>query len=230
LVDKPRRRKKTGPDWRKIAAVVVVGLIVAGGGYYYYVNYIVQPPPVYAKISVGFANGTSLGTIVIQLYPTCAPRTVANFVSLANSGFYDNVTWHRIVKGFVIQTGDPNSRYTTFSAWNASRSTPWGTGGSNKTVPLEQCGWLHNYEGYVAMARQGNATYGLNTATSQFYINLSNSSASTLDSIHYTVFAKVISGMQVVDAVASVKTYTSVYVNQPVEPVLITKVSISASP
>jgi peptidyl-prolyl cis-trans isomerase B (cyclophilin B) len=194
LVDKPRRRKRTGPNWRKIGAVVVAALIVAAGGYFTYTTYFVKPPPEYAKITVGYANGTSLGTIEVELYPACAPKTVANFVSLANSGFYDNLTWHRIVKGFVIQTGDPNSR----GGLNSTRPT-WGQGGSSTTLPLEWCGWLHNYEGYIAMA---HTQQSVDSGTSQFYINLSNDSYAQLDG-NYTVFGKVISGMTVVQAIGN---------------------------
>jgi len=139
---------------------------------------------------------TSQGTIVVQLFPQDAPKTVANFESLANSGFYDNLVWHRIVAGFVIQTGDPNTR----NAVNSTRGT-WGTGGSSTTVPLETSS-LTNDQGYLAMARTSNP----NSATSQFFINLvSNPSLNG----QYAVFGKVVSGMSVVDAIAAIPVYTN---------------------
>jgi cyclophilin family peptidyl-prolyl cis-trans isomerase len=192
LVDKPGRRKKQKIPWGKIAGVVVVVLLIGAVGWFVYETYIYQPPPIYARID------TSLGPIQVELFPACAPQTVSNFVKLANSGFYDNLAWHRIVPGFVIQTGDPNSK----NGLNSTRAT-WGNGGSNNTVPLEvsRCSWIGNYEGYLGMARRGNQTAGLNTGTSQFFINLSNSSENVGLNGYYTAFGKVISGMGVVQAI-----------------------------
>jgi len=227
LVDKPGRRKKNKPPWGKIAAAVVIGLVVVAAGWFVYWDYVYSPPPVYAVL------GTSVGSFDVELFPACAPKTVANFVSLANSGFYDNLTWHRIVdspKPFVIQTGDPNTK----NAVNSTRAT-WGNGGSNNTVPLEICSWLHNYVGYLGMARQGNHTYGLNTGTSQFYILLANQSSTAYSNLegYYTIFGKVISGMGVVCSIAHVKTYPQgslqngqSIADQPINPVLLKSVTI----
>ena len=218
MVDKPRRRKQREVPWLKIGGVVLAGLIVVGTSWYVYNNYIYKPPPVYATID------TTMGSIQVELFPACAPQTVANFVKLADSGFYDNVTWHRIVPGFVIQTGDPNTRFTTLAAWNASRSS-WGSGGSNKTVPLEVCGWLHNYAGYLAMARHQDDP---NSGTSQFYINLSNSSSNLGLDGNYTVFGRVVQGMSVVNAIAAAPTYTSLHATQPINPVLVKDIVIQS--
>lgn len=190
LVDKPGRRKTRKTPWGKIAAAAVVVLLMGAAGWYVYETYIYKAPPIYARID------TSLGSIEVELFPACAPQTVANFVSLADSGFYNNLVWHRIVDKptpFVIQTGDPNSR----GGLNSTRAS-WGQGGSNSTVPLETCGWLHNYEGFLGMAR-GTAP---NSGSSQFYINLSNSTANQSLDGNYTVFGKVISGMSAVQAIA----------------------------
>ena len=130
--------------------------------------------PVYATLL------TSNGTIYVELYRAQTPKTVANFVSLAQSHFYDNLVWHRIAQSPpVIQTGDPNTRYG-----NTSRTT-WGTGGSSQTVPLEIDTTLHNNQGYLGMAR-GNDP---NSGSSQFYVNMANNNY--LDG-NYTVFGKVI--------------------------------------
>ena len=127
---------------------------------------------------------TTNGTIVVELYQAQAPKTVANFVNLAQSGFYNNLTWHRIVQSnpAIIQTGDPNTRNGT-----GNRST-WGTGGSPQTVPLEIDSSLHNNFGYLGMARSQD----LNSGSSQFYINMADNNA--LDG-QYTVFGKVIGPM-----------------------------------
>jgi len=211
LVDKPRRRKQSKTPWGKIAAAVLVAVVLVAVGWYVYWTYVYSPPPVYVRVD------TTLGSFEAILYPACAPKTVNNIVTLAKSGFYDNLTWHRIVKGFVIQTGDPNTKYTTFAQWNSSRST-WGQGGSPTRVPLELCGWLHNSEGYLGMARAQDPGSG----SSQFYVNLSNSSSNlSLDSLNYTVFGKVITGMDVVLAIGNSPVYTSFGAPQPRTPVLV---------
>ncbi len=219
MVDKPGRRKKPSRPVKQVAAVAIAALVVVGVGYYIYSTYIYVPPPVYAKI------GTSFGYFDVELFPSCAPKTVANFVDLANSGFYDNLVWHRIVdtpSPFVIQTGDPNTR----NGVNSTRST-WGQGGSTQTVPLETCSWLHNYAGYLGMARQGNQTSGLDTGTSQFYIVLANNTnnEAALDG-YYTIFGKVISGMSVICSIAKVPVYTSVNEDQPINPVFLKNVTV----
>jgi len=223
-VDKPGRRKKHKTPWGKVSAVVIGVLLVGAIGYYVYETYIYVPPPVYAKL------GTSMGDIYVELFPACAPKTVGNFENLANTGFYDNLVWHRIYKGFVIQTGDPNTR----NAVNSTRST-WGNGGSSNTVPLEICSWLHNYAGYVGMARQGNHTYGLNSGTSQFYVLTDNQTASAYQLLegYYTIFGKVISGMNVVCSISKVQVYESPAVpsgspltDQPITPVFLDNVTM----
>lgn len=189
MVDKPGRRRKETRPWGKIAAVVVIVLVGLAAGYYVYETYYNLPPPVYAEL------GTSQGNIYVELYPSCAPKTVANFVSLSDSGFYNDLVWHRLYPTFVIQTGDPNTR----GAVNSTRYT-WGEGQSNTSAPFEWCGRLHNDAGYLAMA----STAAKGPGTSQFYINLANNP--NLDG-NYTVFGKVISGMNVVCALAAVPTY-----------------------
>jgi cyclophilin family peptidyl-prolyl cis-trans isomerase len=215
LVDKPGRRKRSKTPWGKIAGVVVVVLIVGAGTWYYYNTYLNMPPPQYARI------GTSFGYFDVELFPSCAPRTVANFVNLAGSGFYNNLVWHRIVDNtkppFVIQTGDPNTR----NGVNTTRST-WGQGGSNHTVPLEICSSFHNYAGYLGVARAADP----NSGSSQWYVNLSNGTNNLGLDGNYTVFGKVISGMSVVCAIAKVPVYTSANVDQPINPVFVKNVTV----
>ncbi len=163
---------------------------------------------VYAKLN------TSQGQVEVELYQSKTPKTVTNFVNLAKSGFYDNLVWHRIVKGFVIQTGDPNTR-------NIGDRSTWGQGGSSQTVPLEIDSSLHNTVGYLGMARFGE---DLNSGTSQFYINLADNSAS-LDG-KYTVFGKVTGGMDIAYAIENVPVDSQ---SQPIDPVFLTSVTISSS-
>jgi dolichyl-diphosphooligosaccharide---protein glycosyltransferase len=132
---------------------------------------------------------TSSGQIVAELYPKSAPKTVANFVNLANAGFFNGLVWHRIVKGFVIQTGDP---LTKNGGGDHSR---WGTGGSEQTVPLEVSS-LRNDTGTLGMARSQNP----NSGSSQFYINLADNA---FLNGQYTVFGKVISGQDAANKIGA---------------------------
>ena len=129
---------------------------------------------------------TKSGNIVVELYPEIAPITVKNFQGLVKDGFYDGVTFHRIVKGFVLQGGDPD-----------------GTGyvGSGKPIKGEFAAngvknELSHTRGVISMARKGN---DMDSATSQFFIVLSDNYVNSLDGL-YAGFGKVVEGMDVVDA------------------------------
>lgn len=151
------------------------------------------------------------GTIQVELYPAQAPKTVANFVNLAQIGFYTNLTWHRVVKGFVIQTGDPTSKNA------GGNNNTWGQHGSSQTVPLEIDSSLRNLAGYLGMARSTDP----NSGSSQFYINLADNPS--LDG-NYTVFGKVTAGMDVALTIGNVPVYPTS--NQPINPVFLTSVTI----
>ena len=130
---------------------------------------------------------TTEGQIAIGLYPAEAPKTVANFKQLVARGFYDSLTFHRVVPGFVIQGGDPNSR----------DDNPFndGQGGPGYTVPAE-VGRKHE-KGAVAMARMPDVVNPKRESNgSQFYIALRE--LSQLDG-GYTVFGKVLSGWDTID-------------------------------
>ncbi len=120
---------------------------------------------------------TSKGTIKAELYTEKAPVTTSNFIELSNRGFYNGLIFHRVEPGFVVQGGDPKGD---------------GTGGSEKTIPLEIVPQLKHVKGALGMARSQDP----NSASSQFYI--------TLDAAHfldgsYAVFGKVAGGMDVVE-------------------------------
>ena len=122
---------------------------------------------------------TSKGTINLELYPEHAPMTVNNFVFLAEQGFYDDVTFHRVIDNFVIQGGDP---------------TGTGSGGPGYRFADETYGNpLKHGTGYISMANAGPNTNG-----SQFFIT--HSPQPHLDGKH-TVFGKVVDGMDVVNAI-----------------------------
>ncbi len=118
------------------------------------------------------------GTIEIELYPEDAPKTVENFITLAKKGFYNGLTFHRVVPGFVVQGGDPNGN---------------GNGGPGYTIKAEFNKRQH-LRGTVAMARAQDP----DSAGSQFYICLAPQPS--LDN-NYTVFGQVTKGMEVVDKI-----------------------------
>jgi len=167
---------------------------------------------------------TNLGLIEVELYLQDAPKTVANFISLAQAGDYNDLVWHRIVPGFVIQTGDPGTKNG-----GGNRST-WGQGDSGSNVPFEgpPANNLTNIAGSVALASTGAGVGG----ASQFYINLVNNPS--LDG-NYAVFGQVIGGMSVVNALAAVPIYTSSsspYYDQPTsaDSAYIVSVTIQSTP
>jgi peptidyl-prolyl cis-trans isomerase B (cyclophilin B) len=127
---------------------------------------------------------TDLGNITIQIYNQSAPVASENFINLANAGYYNGLTFHRIVPNFVIQGGDPAGN---------------GSGGPGYTIPDEPV--VGNYtRGIVAMARTSDP----NSAGSQFFIVLDDSVAQSLPkSGDYVIFGKVTSGLSVVDQIAA---------------------------
>ena len=149
---------------------------------------------------------TKFGNIEMQLFADKTPITVTNFVTLAEENFYDSVIFHRVVPGFVIQGGDPTG------TGSGGKSIYDGKPYVNEIVPELS----HDAPGVVAMANAGP-----NTNTSQFYITLS--AVPQLDG-GYTVFGKVIKGMDVVNKIGSV--HTAPPANKPVEPVVMEKVTI----
>ncbi len=159
----------------------------------------VNPTSVNPTSDVGVIS-TKYGNIVIKFRDDVAPKTVANFEKLAKSGFYDGTIFHRIIPGFVIQGGDPNTK-------NGARDT-WGTGDAGYTIPPEFSNLKHT-KYMVSMARGSD----INSASSQFFIVLGD--APWLDG-KYTIFGEVASGQDVVDKIASIKTDPTT--NQPVDP------------
>jgi dolichyl-diphosphooligosaccharide--protein glycosyltransferase len=151
---------------------------------------------------------TTQGTIKMEFFPEAAPKHTENFINLANDGFYDGVLFHRIQPGFVIQGGDPNTITGT------DRNI-WGTGGPGYTVDAEFNNIPHD-RGIVSMARAADP----NSAGSQFFIVLQGDelTKAALDN-KYTVFGRVIEGMDVVDKIAALQTMQiNPDVRQPTDP------------
>lgn len=154
-------------------------------------------------VTIEMENGKK---IVAELYPDKAPNTVNNFISLANSGFYDGLAFHRVIQGFMIQGGDPAGN---------------GTGGPGYCIKGEFAinGFKDNdikhLRGVLSMAR----AMMYDSAGSQFFIMHEN--ASHLDG-QYAAFGKVIDGMDVVDEIASVRTD---FRDKPLKPQIMKKVT-----
>lgn len=146
-------------------------------------------------------------TMKVELYPEYAPKTVANFEKLVKEGFYDGLTFHRVISGFMIQGGDPQGT---------------GMGGSDETIPGEfssngfKKNTLKHTRGVISMARSSMP----NSASSQFFIM--HQDTPSLDG-SYAAFGKVIEGIEEVDKIASVQTDMS---DKPLTPVVIKRMTM----
>jgi len=153
---------------------------------------------------------TNRGSITIELYEKQAPATVANFLKHVDAGFYSGLVFHRVIRDFMIQAGG-------FDAQMQKR-TPLGT------VQNESRNGLHNARGTIAMARLDDP----NSATSQFFINLKDNAS--LDPLGaragYTVFGHVVSGMSIVDSIATVSTGSrDGYDDVPLKPIVVQSIA-----
>ena len=150
---------------------------------------------------------TTLGTIMFEFFPEDAPNHVDNFKKLTGEGFYDGIYFHRVIPGFMIQAGDPNTK-------DDDRSND-GLGGPGYTIDAEFNDRSHK-RGTVSMARKPDP----NSAGSQFFI--CHKAQPGLDG-QYTVFGQVVHGMDVVDKIANVERDSR---DNPLEPVVMEKVTI----
>nr|WP_230409618.1 peptidylprolyl isomerase [Undibacterium fentianense] len=151
---------------------------------------------------------TSVGNVIVELNPSKAPITVANFLRYTDVGFYSNKIFHRVISNFMIQGGG-----FTVDMIQASTYAP---------IQLEVNNGLSNVRGTIAMAR----TSVLNSATSQFFINVVDNVFLDTSGGGYAVFGQVISGMDIVDKIKVVSTTTkSGYADVPVTPIIITSVT-----
>lgn len=152
------------------------------------------------------------GTIKIELYPEYAPNTVANFVSLIENGFYDGLTFHRLVPGFVLQGGDPDGD---------------GTGGPGYTIDGEfkANGYTKNTlshdKGVISMAR----SMDYDSAGSQFFIVLDDSAKSSLDGM-YAGFGRVTEGMEILEEIEANEKIADDATGALEENITITKVTV----
>ena len=150
---------------------------------------------------------TSKGDIVIE-FAAGTPNTVANFIKLASAGFYDGTKFHRVIKGFMIQGGDPLSKDDT-------KQAQWGTGGPGYQFADEIGPGNNDVTGTISMANAGPDTNG-----SQFFINTADN---TFLNTKHTVFGTVTVGMDVVKAIENTPTGQN---DRPVEPMVITSITL----
>jgi peptidyl-prolyl cis-trans isomerase B (cyclophilin B) len=137
---------------------------------------------------------TNKGVMKVEFFDTDAPKTVANFVDLATHGYYDGLTWHRVIPNFVIQSGCPRGD---------------GTGGPGYTIPCELTGGnQHHDRGVLSMAHAGR-----NTGGSQFFICHSRDNTAHLDRNH-TCFGRVTEGLEVIDAIRPGDTIDKIIIHQ----------------
>ncbi len=162
---------------------------------------------------------TSKGTFELELYADQMPITTGNFITLIEDGFYDGIKFHRIIDGFMIQGGDPNSK--------GDDSSIYGTGGPGFTIQDEfvEGELLTNTRGSISMANTGQP----NSGGSQFFINTVDNLALDFDKQPFTskhpVFGRIVSGMDIIDVISTVETGPR---DLPIEPVIVESVTIKA--
>ena len=141
---------------------------------------------------------TNFGTMRVKLYDK-TPLHRDNFVKLVNEKFYDGLRFHRVIEGFMIQTGDPYSR-------DLDLVHQWGTGGTDYTIPAEFVNQYYHKKGALAAARKGDMANPKKASSgSQFYIVHDENNCLHLDG-QYSIFGEVIEGLDVIDKIATVET------------------------
>ena len=159
---------------------------------------------------------TNHGNFEIELFEDTMPITAGNFIKLANEGFYNGIKFHRVIDGFMIQGGDPNTKTDDVMSY--------GRGGPGYAIPDEHISgeYLTNIRGTISMANSGP-----NSGGSQFFINVADNTNLDFDkpplTSQHPVFGHVISGMNIVDEISLTKTNPA---DMPIEPIVIEKVEI----
>ena len=177
----------------------------------------IDPATMYDPTNPTATIQTNLGAITLELFASDMPITTDNFISLANDGFYDGTKFHRVISGFMIQGGDPNTR--------DEDSSRYGQGGPGFTIQDEFVSGDHlrNLPGTIAMANTGQP----NSGGSQFFINVADNTNLDFDTppmqSRHPVFGQVLEGMDVVAQIESVETGAR---DIPVEPVIVETITV----
>ena len=221
-----------------IIALIILIVLIGGISYGYYRNATMEVTRPVATMEV-----ENFGTIKFELYPEYAPETVANFIALANRGFYDGLTFHRIVKDFMIQGGDKNGDGTGLATTSDLRDdgddTEYTIKGEFIANGVDNK--LQFEEGVVAMARSDYTSYSsslteesYNSGSSQFFIMTAEN---TSLNGQYTSFGKVTEGMDIVHQIEEVEvkaaddadTTGNTEVSTPVNPPVITSIRVETN-
>ena len=221
-----------------IIALILVIILIAGVGYGYYRKATMEVTNPVATMEV-----ENFGTVKIELYPDLAPETVANFITLANRGFYDGLTFHRVVKDFMIQGGDPEG-----TGQGSAKISDLKDGGEDTAYSIKGefvANGVNNTlkfeEGVIGMARNDYTSYSstlteesYNSGSSQFFIMTADN---TSLNGYYTSFGKVIEGMDVIHNIENVEVKIAddseetgnTEVSTPVNPVTITSIKVETN-
>ena len=221
-----------------IIALILVIALVAGVGYGYYKNATMEVTNPVATMEI-----ENYGTVKIELYPDLAPETVANFITLANRGFYDGLTFHRVVKDFMVQGGDPEG-----TGQGSAKISDLKDGGEDTAYSIKGefvANGVNNTlkfeEGVIGMARNDYTSYSstlteesYNSGSSQFFIMTADN---TSLNGYYTSFGKVIEGMDVIHNIENVEVKAAddseetgnTEVSTPVETVTITSIKVETN-
>ncbi len=202
LLSEAKRQRKKRIIWLSSLILIVLAVFLV---VFKYTK--LEKADLSSKVNSVAVLETNQGIIKFEMFKNDAPKTVENFIKLANQGFYDGVKFHRVIKGFMIQTGDPNSKDDDWS--------DDGLGGPGYTFE-DEINQHKLVRGSVAMANAGPNTNG-----SQFFI-VTAQATPWLDGKH-TVFGQVIEGMEVVDKIESVPTNKD---DHPLKDIIIEKVYI----
>ena len=221
-----------------IVALIVLIVLVGVVAYGYYQNATME-----VKRPVATMEVENFGTVKFELYPEYAPETVANFITLANRGFYDGLTFHRIVKDFMIQGGDKNGDGTGVATTSDLRDdgddTEYTIKGEFIANGVDNK--LQFEEGVVAMARSDYTSYSstlteesYNSGSSQFFIMTAENTGLNGQ---YTSFGKVIEGMDIVHKIEEIEvkaaddaeTTGNTEVSTPVNPPKITSIRVETN-
>ena len=228
--------------YQKIIMITIIILVIIGIAYlvYGYVRKINEE----VKNPVATIEIQDYGTIKAELYPDKAPNTVVNFIALANNGFYDGLTFHRIVPEFMIQGGDPKGDGTGSASLSAINKKIEKDSDEDKEYNIKgefiANGYTNNdmkfEKGVIAMARSdysslGLAEQGYNSACSQFFIMQADNN--NLNGL-YASFGKVIEGIEIVDTIANLEraletneeTGETTETEKPVNPPVITSIKV----
>ncbi len=197
----------------KIYIPLIIAVILILGCYFLFIqdnkkeepidNNIINPSTNNNMSNMIIIMKTNFGEIEIELFSSDAPKTVENFIKLSKADFYNGTKFHRVIKGFMIQGGDPLTK-------DDSMKDKWGMGGPGYAFNDEIHSNNHNIVGTISMANSGPNTNG-----SQFFINTSDNNF--LDDKH-TVFGKVINGMEVVKSIENIETQS---MDRPISDVVI---------